>query len=273
MSNKYSPSTRVGNWMEDIQNDELQLNDFFIRKQQGSLEVLKKQARLERSLRPMPTKLSIDGQLCYGDRIMLQSVASGGYLCGDADSSIMKSFGRCQSVTTATQSKSCGRSVYTLCPLDAKSSNESVRYGEPFHLMSDGLLDERLYLQSESLSVQSFARYSRKQEVYLSQVLQGDSIWEFVDPQGRLSSKGQLARIGDVCIRHVATGSLLASSLNFQVPTLLGKEFEVHCHPYISSNKVQCLISEKKGKTTGEHSLRSVGRENAWVVVAGPLDN
>ncbi len=71
-----------------------------------------------------------------------------------------------------------------------------------------------------------------------------------------------------VCVRHVHTGSFLASD-KIHYPNMFGSEWEVHCHNYISTNKTQNLFSESKGQITGDYPLRRQGLQNVWTVVSG----
>lgn len=126
-----------------------------------------------------------------------------------------------------------------------------------------------VYVQSELVTALSAAKFSRHQEVLASSEPSGETLWQILYPetQSRFEMEGEPVPAGAPCVfRHVHTGSFLASD---QIPyhNIFGREWEVHCFAYYSTNKTQNLTSEKKGEITGYYTLRRQGLANIWTVI------
>ena len=339
MSGKYKPVTRVGNWSEDIEMEQEKVHDFLRKKHEGSLVVISKQQRLERALKPVSTKVSTDCILRFGDKIMLKNASSNSYLAGDNDTLVQKRFGASAFVTTSPNKASCARNVFTILPVSPLEEG-IVRYGMTVRLVLESL-PEPVYLHSETVSPLSYSKITRRQEVVMSPVPNGETLWRFLhadgkkrfalqgapvtrcDGEGRCCQAlqrcceescpcGQACQCPDHCtcrssdfacdrvnqncscleacqsnqspskstlrpscpcpptpfvIRHVATGNFLASINSAPIPTILGTEYEAHCHAYLSTNKVHVMHGEKRGDITGDYALRRHGNENIWFIV------
>ena len=266
---KYSNTVRIGNWNEEIQLEELRMKDYLKRKEKGALFVLTKQQRLENSLRRVPTHVDSDGILRIGNNIMLKNECSGCFLAGDTESQVLKEVGTCLTATTSPNDVPCARSVYALVSGLADNYDKVVRYGQSIRLCAETLSTTPMYLQSESISELSYSRISRRQEVTLSPVPNGETLWQILHADGkqRFATQGTPVQPGAFVLRHVGTGSYLSSDVALEVRNLQGLEYEVHCHCYYSTNKTHNLYSERRGQITGDYALRRHGLQNLWTVI------
>ena len=266
---KYSNGVRLGNWNEEIQLEDLKVKDYLNRKEKGALFVLTKQLRLENSLRRVATHVDSDGVLRIGNKIMLKNASSGCFIAGDSESIVTKEVGDCIGTTTSRNDVPCARSVFTIQAAGDQTDN-LLRYGESIRFCAETLSSVRTYLQSESISPLSYSRVSRKQEVTLSAVPNGETLWQILHADGKLrfATQGKPVNPTDAfVIRHVGTGSYLASDSALEVRNLQGLEYEVHCHCYYSTNKTHNLYSERNGQITGDYALRRHGVQNLWTVI------
>ena len=71
---RYSNKTKLGNWNEDAIIEQLKLAEFLEKKEKGMLMVTAMQKQLQHSLQPVPLSVSPDGDLRFGDSILLYSV-------------------------------------------------------------------------------------------------------------------------------------------------------------------------------------------------------
>ena len=74
MSQRYSNRVRIGNWSEDFELERLRMQDFLRRKASGDLTVTKFQARISKTIAPVALNASADGNVHFGDTILLYSV-------------------------------------------------------------------------------------------------------------------------------------------------------------------------------------------------------
>jgi hypothetical protein len=269
---KFGSSVRIGNWSEDIELEEIKLKDYLKKKESGSLVVLEKQAKLERSLQPMGLSVPDDGVLRFGMTIMIYNHAAEGFLAGNANEKIPKT-NFAIATTAGPNSNPCVRNVFTLerAQTDDGYDDDVLHYGQLFHLVLRNLLDFPVYLHSEPISPMSASKYTRRQEVVMFAKPNGSCLWKALHPdvKVRFEMDGREVPANEQCVlHHTQTGSYLCSD---KVPyqTLFGREFEVCGHAALSTNKTQNLNAEKKGDITGDYALRRHGLPNIWTICTG----
>ena len=74
VSQRYSNKVKIGNWNEDSIIERIKIQEFLEKKIQGTLMVTAMQQKLSHSLQPIKLSTSDDGNLKYGDSILLYSV-------------------------------------------------------------------------------------------------------------------------------------------------------------------------------------------------------
>jgi hypothetical protein len=271
---KYQHKCRIGNWSEDLELEEIKLKDFLKKKETGSLLVNAKQKQLEESLQQAQLSDTPDGLLRFGNKVLLINHQSEAFMCANPYDCIHKAQDAF-AVTTGPNSNACVRNSFELERVDLNDGFEDdvIHYGQNFRIkmMPFSKISQPVYMHSELVTPLAASKFSRHQEVVVYPEGNGQTIWQLLypDTQVRFEMEGQEVRAGTpVVLRHVHTGSFLASD---KIPynNIFGLEYEVHCHPYFSTNKTQNLASEKKGDITGDYTLRRHGLANIWTVVTG----
>lgn len=223
--------------------------------------------RLE--LTPFPSEQDNIAYLTTENFFMLQNLKTQGFLVGDTDDK-NPNFDLAYSVTTnPLMNFACPRSLFQIEKYNT-FSDKYIRFGEQIVFSSHNLLTkEKLYLFSQLISHQSFSRFSRNQEVLLNSVKNYSTCWviEHIDPTMRFSMEGKLVPVNEpFIIKHCSTGRLLASDL-IDYNNDYGREYEVCCFNFMSSNKYQALISEKVGTLKVDTKMKVELEQNIWRVV------
>jgi hypothetical protein len=268
---KFGSAVRIGNWSEDIELDEIKLKDYLKKKENGSLLVLEKQAKLERSLQAMQLSVA-EGVLRFGMTAMIYNHQSEGFLGGNANEQIPKT-NFAIATTTGPNSNPCVRNVFSLERADPDDGydDDVVHYGQLFRMTLNSLLEFPVYLHSEPITPMAASKYTRRQEVVMYAKPNGSTLWKILHPdvKVRFEMEGQEVPANEQCVlQHVQTGSFLSSD---KVPyqTLFGREFEVCGHAALSTNKTQNLCAERSGEITGDYALRRHGLPNIWTICTG----
>lgn len=278
---KYHHATRIGNWSEDQELQEIAMKNFLSLKESGQLKVTAKQQQLEECLRSEELSSSPDGNLCFGQKVMLFSHETKGFLSVNPYDAQQK-YGQTAFMATTSPNRSdpCVRNTFIIerVNLEDGEEDDAVHYGQVIRLRMLGFgtqMVEDTYLHSEMVTSLAAAKFSRHQEVtMLSQSPSGETKWQllFPDVNQMLEMEGQLVPAGSpIVLRHVQTGSYLAS-MDIPYDNIFGRECEVHCFDYRSLNKTQNLTSEKRGDITGDVALRKLGLPNVWMVRTATSD-
>jgi len=269
---KYQHRVRIGNWSEDLELEEIKLKDYLKKKETGSLLVNAKQQQLEECLQRADLTPTPDGSLRFGGQVMLFNHQSKGFMAANPYDSVTKAH-EAFMLNTGNNGNACVRNVFELVRADEDDGFEDdvVHYGQKLRckLKPSSKIPCETYMHSELVTGLAAAKFSRHQEVSALAAPTGETLWQILYPDTatRFEMDGEAVPAGSpLCLRHVATGSFLASD---EIPyqNIFGTEFEVHCYPYYSLNKTQNLTSEKKGDITGDYCLRRHGLPNIWTLV------
>ncbi|NWV64438.1 CF161 protein, partial [Malurus elegans] len=98
------------------------------------------------------------------------------------------------------------------------------------------------YLASDHKTFREFAKKSRLQKVFLTGEVSYLALWhaKILDPQLRLESEGlPIHAKSKIIITHCYTNRNLAIPRTFSVRSFFGREFEVVCHNYLDSHRVE----------------------------------
>jgi len=268
---KYHHGTRIGNWGEDQELEEIRLKDFLKQKESGQLKVTAKQQQLEECLRPEELSKSPDGVLRFGQKVMLLSQQSKGFLNVNPYDEVAK---QCEAymITTSGRMDPSVRNVFVLDRADEGDGfdDDVVHYGQTVRvaLAPFGRMRGAAWLHSEMVTALAAAKFSRHQEVTALGTPSGETKWQILYPDvgTRFEMDGEPVPAGSpLILRHVQTGSFLASD---EIPydNIFGRECEVHCFHYFSLGKTQNLVGEKKGEIMGDSALRKQGLPNIWTI-------
>lgn len=274
---RYGESTRIGNWSEDIELDEIKLKDFLKKKEHGALIVNTKQFKLEMALFKSQISQSSDGLLRFGQQVMLRNEQVGYYLAVNPfEHPVGEREATAITVTTANMATPVARNVFTIERVDPNDGfgGDVLHYGQSFRLSlnaptESGDSSYACWLWSELMGQSSASKISRNQEVSMLAKATGKTIWQCFHPDTRLHidmDGSEVSANSDLLLRHNATGTFLASD-KLPYKNMFGSEFEVHGKCYKSMNKTHNLVSEKKGDITGDYQLRRILGPNVWTIV------
>lgn len=272
---RFQHHVRLGNWSEDMELEEIKLKDYLKRKETGNLMVTAKQRQLEESLQSAEVTPSPDGLLHFGQAVMLLNHQSRAFMSANPFEAVPKS-AEAFMLTSSTNGNACVRNVFVLERADERDGfdDDVIHYGQCFRCRLEPFsrIREPAYMHSELVTALAAAKFSRHQEVTAITEPNSETLWQIMYPDvsARLETESEPVEANSpICIRHVRTGSFLASD---EIPynNIFGTEFEVHCFPYFSLGKTQNLTGEKKGEITGDHALRKHGLPNIWTIVDTP---
>mmetsp|Transcript_125932 Transcript_125932/g.352612 ORF Transcript_125932/g.352612 Transcript_125932/m.352612 type:complete len:290 (+) Transcript_125932:90-959(+) len=269
---KFHHQTRIGNWSEDQELEELRLKDFLAQKESGQLKVTAKQRQLEECLQPAELSDSPDGYLRWGQSVMMLNHQAKGWLSVNPYDEVTKT-SEAFIMTTSAMSNPTVRNVFILDRVDDQDGydDDVIHYGQLVRFVVPPFgskMRRATFLHSEMVTALAAAKFSRHQEVTGLAEPSGETKWQILYPDVtvRLEMEGEPVPAGSpFVLRHVQTGSFLASD---EIPytNIFGCENEVHCFAYLSLNKTQNLVGEKKGELTGEVPLRKHGLPNIWTI-------
>lgn len=80
---KYSHKTRIGNWNEDHELDQIQRSNYNTKKGGDNLPFAKTLTKYQQSYKQVPWSHSIDGFVRWGDSVMIQNAQTEGWLVMD----------------------------------------------------------------------------------------------------------------------------------------------------------------------------------------------
>ena len=182
----------------------------------------------------------------------------------------------------------CARYSYILEPTDSATQiGDDLHFGEPVFLRCHDLLvlDEALgatrppfYLASQLKNDRNGSRVSNQQTVFATDKRSMAAAWTFEKISAntgvvRQLSGGEAVPCGTglngptVVVQHKTTRTALAASTKNWDSTDFGRELEVTCHNHLGQNKVNALVSEMAGKTTGQTNVRLEKSPNFWCVI------
>mmetsp|Transcript_8865 Transcript_8865/g.21595 ORF Transcript_8865/g.21595 Transcript_8865/m.21595 type:complete len:286 (+) Transcript_8865:482-1339(+) len=271
---RFSNTVRIGNWSEDADLEDLKLKDYLMKKEEGDLLVNAKQKKLEAALGPVTlTKTPEDKEVRFGSTVMLVNHKSEAFMSVNPFEKVAKDE-VCRPMTTSHNAASCNRNTWVVERAranDGFGDSDVLHYGQDFVLKLEGFgsIATPHYMHSEHITPLAASKFSRKQEVVAYPSKNGKCLFQasWPDVKQRFEMDGSPVRCDmPLCFRHVHTGSFLASD-KIVYQNIFGPEYEIHCHNYVSTNKTQNLVSEKKGQITGDYPLRRQGVENVWTIV------
>ena len=266
---RYSSKVLVGNWNEDVEIEQIQYKDYLNKREKGEITVHKIQQKLAKSLTKVGFTYSEDSKLRFGNKLMMLNKKTNSFLSCDLGDVVEPN--QAFAVTASpTVNGPVARSVFILSRANESDGfpGDELHYGQPFRLQVHYYLSPSpLYLHSCITSPQSFARFSRHQEVSVNAFKGPNTVWliEHANPKLRFKSQGEVVAANQpIVIKHKQTGQCLAAdSINYRND--YGVEFEVCGHSFLNTKKTQQLGSERAGKLTVDNPSRAEGDQNMWM--------
>eukprot|EP00922_Rhytidocystis_sp_ex-Travisia-forbesii_P034445 GHVS01051139.1.p1 GENE.GHVS01051139.1~~GHVS01051139.1.p1 ORF type:complete len:299 (+),score=28.24 GHVS01051139.1:122-1018(+) len=260
---------RIGNWNEDRCLEEVRLQEFQQKQQAGNLVGVSKVSRSARCNKTVEvTNFRNKQTLDFGDEITLLNGDTKATLAVDPYDVVPKDEGSCFTITVCPNTKPRSRNVFVIKPAD-DSSVGNLFYGQPFRLGLHPSLQspQEMYVQSEAASHLSGAKFSRHQEVFASPIPTPNTLWKMVYPYCslRFEMDGHpLDPSLPIVIKHVLTGTALASTTSVKYPTTFGVDYEVHGKNYYPASNAPNCVLESTGLTTSDIDLKQHQSPNMW---------
>eukprot|EP00761_Pharyngomonas_kirbyi_P002774 gb/GECH01002778.1/.p1 GENE.gb/GECH01002778.1/~~gb/GECH01002778.1/.p1 ORF type:complete len:265 (+),score=47.76 gb/GECH01002778.1/:1-795(+) len=247
----YSSKTLVGNWNEEVfqqehGHDELESSDPTF-----SSDVVLKKIEMHKRFSPVDEQPE-EGELTSGSQFWLQCEDTKGVLATDIDDKLKDN---CFGVTTTQYSANLDPEARCIFSIESVLENSgSLRYGDRVRVCNRNLGEYPLYLSSE-LGLFTHSKVSGRQPVYLKPEADSLSNWEllFIDPALRFEYEGEILDVeAPFILKHCKTGRFLGSDKTVY-RTYFGKENEV--------------FAEMKGRIHRDHrESRTEAKSNHWKI-------
>lgn len=289
---KFSSSTRIGNWQEEVSLEEAKLTDFRKRSNHGNLAIRQLEGKMSLCTQRVGLSSSEDGIIRFGDVVQLEHQNSGHLLACDPFEDFMpgsqKYFVSCTGEKTAV-----ARSTFRITRLPAHLQNiesdpndDTLRIGQAFALMCNEallvkpeskLMDPPLYLSSTKKNERNATKTTNRQLVFMSSQNDADCVWVLSTPsQGRSNASerylcnGRPANINDtLLITHRQTNCCLVCDPKQRDHTDFGVELECYADRTQQFGKLGLVVSEFKGLSTPYTLAKPDAPHYFWRFVMG----
>ncbi|XP_026220552.1 cilia- and flagella-associated protein 161 [Anabas testudineus] len=247
----YRTNVRIGNWNEDLCLEEDAKQEYMEKKKRGELTAQRVDFLKENILRPVKLSVTKDGELHFGDVVMLVNMGGENRECSalsiNAD---INSLTKVPSpgiqapcgISAGRGIQPCTRTAFIITSVDGSPEGSTLLFEQSFALKTTSDFARGLYLASELQSFHKCAKKSRLQEVNLVDSGSFLSWWKVVhfDPQERLENEGlPVPANKKVLIIHCKTNQGLAVLGDQILWTTYGKEYEVTAHTFLDSHKAE----------------------------------
>ncbi|RLN54797.1 hypothetical protein BBJ29_007593 [Phytophthora kernoviae] len=290
---RYAPSTRIGNWNEDLMLEEARMKEFVLRKAQGSLLATHtlKAAFLNQKA---PRSFDPEGYLRFNQAVALGHLDSDALLACNIFEETPSVGSNEFHVTTISSNTAAARNTFRVVSPQAWKTavakgdefsfdrpGEPLRYDEPFLLMCNEalLVDDQsvllrppLFLKSGLKTERSMSPITYRQRVWMSAEVNSSALWicAKADLAGteKLLAAGQQVIAGDrIAVVHKMTGQALFAESVSKQPTDFGVELEVCTHTARGTGKRHHLAAEIEGTRTPDTGGLSNLGPNTWAFV------
>lgn len=173
------------------------------------------------------------------------------------------------SAQTTWYTEPCARTTFEICRYEGRGDkrdaiftydDDILHFSQKFRLRCHvQLTEQNAFLSSSPKTPSCFARYSRHQEVVMTNATNWNTVWECVclDPQFRMEMEGQPCNANaPLGILHCATNQYLASD-HVKYRNDFGQEYEIFCHTFADGQRGQLGTRDKRG----------LGEQNRWCFV------
>eukprot|EP00759_Apiculatamorpha_spiralis_P020355 PhF_6_TR25754/c0_g1_i1/m.36313 len=227
-------------WTDDNAYEEEKMREFLRQREAGTLLSQRVAAKQLRHMqREQLTPLHPDGYIRFGDRVMLQSAETKGYLSVDIDDVVQEVPLRKIGVTTSAAPFPQKRNTWFIHRVEDvadplwidSSEGDLLHYGQKFRLQLHPELSPETYLHSELKTLTSYSKITRQQEVCVTDKQLKGAVWAtvFGDEKFRFEMEGQPVKANAILmLKHSASNATLSSS-KAVYPNDFGAEFEVCC--------------------------------------------
>lgn len=288
---KYSSKTKIGNWQEEIALEESKIANFERRAASGNLSMRKQQIKVARCTEAVQHTYSPDGQIRFGDCIILKHDITGAILACDIFNSIEPGIDQYLVSGSLGCPEPVARNTFRILrpPNHLKGIEDDdydvvLRMGQAFCIgcnesllatPGQSVLSPALYLSSIRKNERTSTKRSNKQAVYLSPTNGPDSVWTCVlaskghkNSSQRYLSSGQPLTVQDsVQITHRQTNMYLTFDPSSKEMSEFGVELECFADRTVSTGKMFLMSSEFKGLSTAQTLEKPDSPNYGWHIV------
>ncbi|CAK4631053.1 hypothetical protein LEN26_016249 [Aphanomyces euteiches] len=273
---RYSATTRIGNWNEDLMLEEARMKDYRAHKQTGGLSLAHRR-KMERSNSRVPLSYWEDGLVRYNSYIALEHVQTSGCLACDLWEETYSGSGEFVVSVARRPSNPSARTTFCIVGPSGKQAGV-IKYGEPFRLMANEALrvDEvsntplpPLYLKSVLKNERYMSPVSSNQSVFLSTAVDNSTLWiathgDLGGAEKLLATTTPISAHDNIGLVHKMTGVFLHADAKFVVATDFGAETEVCCATAKAFGKSFNLKHERDGARTSDTHAKETLSPNLW---------
>ena len=262
----YNCKTRVGNWLEDVCLEEAKFAEFKRAREQGTLTLGMFNTKVATCTSAVPHSFSEDGNIRYGDSVVIAHKETGGSLACDPFEAA--GFDNDEfSASVCDSNNAMARNTFIITKVDENDPSDLVAWGTPFRLMCNpslrvddrtNMLQPPLYLASNLKNERKASPLTNNQLVFMAPKVNYNTVWVALPPalskhsgSSRMLSTGEpIAAGADIVIQHCATKFLLSSDSQSTMTTDFGCEYELCGKINNRHGKVSVMASEFSGLKT-----------------------
>lgn len=297
---KYSASTRVGNWQEELALDEAKKNNFLQKSASGNLFLRKQEAKIGICSEVVPHSFSEDGLIRFGDSIILQHDLTSTILAVDTFDEILQGSQKYRvsnlnikgnRIARARNTFKIVRPPQNLGNYEDDITDPVLKIGQPFCLAcnesllfsgaSSKVLSPSLYLCSTKRNERNATKISNRQLVYFAPTNDADSIWILVKPSmgrknasDRFLAMGQPVSVSDgIQITHRQTNMYLTCDPKENYQTEFGIECETYADRSAAVGKLAIMVSEFNGTSTPQTLSKPDAPVFSWHLIYSEDEN
>ncbi|RHY67864.1 hypothetical protein DYB30_003399, partial [Aphanomyces astaci] len=278
---RYSATTRIGNWNEDLMLEEARMKDYRAQKQKGGLGTVYRR-KMEQANGRVPVSYWDDGFLRYNSYVVVEHVQTSGSLASDVWEETFTGSGEYVVSVGQRPPHATARTTFLLVGPSERSSG-IVKYGDSFRLMANEALRvdlttnsllPPLYLRSTLKSERAMSPISSHQNVTLSPVTDNSTLWVATkgDASGAekfLATSTPISTHDNVGLVHKMTGILLHADAKYVIATDFGNETEVCCATMKNHSKSFNLHHERQGDRSADMHAKETQSPNLWRLALG----
>lgn len=289
---KFSPVTRIGNWLEELSLEEAKVSNFQTRSSNGNLALRKMEIKIGVCSEIVPHTYSEDGIIRFGDTVVLQHDNTGSVLACDPFDEVIPGQGKFLVSTVAEDPKPKARNTFRIVRppphmsnFDDNLNDPIVHIGQSFMLACNEsllvkpgskLLAPTLYLSSTKKNERMATKRTNRQLVYMSSAVNAESIWLTVVPsKGRTNASGRFLAMGQplnvrdsLQITHRQTNMYLTCDPHEKTATEFGIEMECFADRSTVPGKLGLIVSEFQGLSTSQTLSKPDAPIFSWHFVA-----
>eukprot|EP01038_Epipyxis_sp_PR26KG_P007618 gene7618-10372_t len=285
---RYSSSTKIGNWYEELALDSAKVSNFRSKSNNGNLSLRKLEHKIKISNELVPHTYNSDGLVRFGDYVILQHDSSGSVLACDTFEEVVIGQEKYLVTTIMEEPSPKARNTFkvvrppeNLIGIEDDVNDPVLRIGQAFMLAcnesllitpNSNLLSPALYLTSTKKNDRTSTKRTNRQMVFMSSVIDSDTIWTAVVPsKGRTNASERFLAMNEPLfvdngfqITHRQTNMYLTCDPVFKTSTEFGIEYESYCDRSAASGKLGLIVSEFQGLSTSQTLTKPDAPTFAW---------